>query len=266
MSPEYGATCGFFPVDDDTIKYLRDTNRSEARIQLVAAYAKAQGMFRTKNTPDPMFTEVLKLEFSVRSSRRSPGRSASAGPRCPQGGQGRLRVARWTRNSGKAAEAAKRVPVEGRNHDLGHGDVVIAAITSCTNTSNPSVMIGAGAVRPQARRRRAASSRQAMGQDLAGARLAGGAPEYLDKVEACRRTSTSSASTWSASAAPPASATRARCPRRSRRRSTRTTGGRRRGAVRQSQLRRPRSTPHVRANLPGVAAAGGRSPTRSPAR
>jgi aconitate hydratase len=142
MAPEYGATCGFFPIDDDTLAYLRTTARPEARVALVAAYAKAQGMYRTKNTPDPMFTEVLKLELgSVESSL--------AGPKRPQD-----RVAlkdvkagfavAMNQEFGKAAEAGRRVPVEGRQHDLGHGDVVIAAITSCTNTSNPSVMVGAG--------------------------------------------------------------------------------------------------------------------------
>jgi aconitate hydratase len=142
MSPEYGATCGFFPIDDDTLDYLRATARPEARVALVAAYAKAQGMYQTKNTPDPMFTEVLKLELgSVIPSL--------AGPKRPQD-----RVAlkdvkagfavAMDREFSKSAEAGKRVPVDGRKHDLGHGDVVIAAITSCTNTSNPSVMIGAG--------------------------------------------------------------------------------------------------------------------------
>jgi aconitate hydratase len=142
MSPEYGATCGFFPIDDDTLDYLRTTARPEARLALVAAYAKAQGMYRTKNTPDPLFTDVLKLELgSVIPSL--------AGPKRPQD-----RVAlkdvkagfsvALDREFGKSAEAAKRVAVEGRKHDLGHGDVVIAAITSCTNTSNPSVMVGAG--------------------------------------------------------------------------------------------------------------------------
>ena len=72
MSPEYGATCGFFPIDDDTIDYLRDTGRSADRVALVEAYAKAQGMYRTKTTPDPVFTDVLKLDLA-RSSRRSPG-------------------------------------------------------------------------------------------------------------------------------------------------------------------------------------------------
>jgi aconitate hydratase A / 2-methylisocitrate dehydratase len=142
MSPEYGATCGFFPIDDDTLEYLRATARSEARVALVAAYAKAQGMYRTKNTPDPVFTDVLKLELaSVIPSL--------AGPKRPQD-----RVAlkdvkagfavAMDREFSKSAEAGKRVPVDGREHDLGHGDVVIAAITSCTNTSNPTVMVGAG--------------------------------------------------------------------------------------------------------------------------
>jgi aconitate hydratase len=142
MAPEYGATCGFFPVDDDTIDYLRNTARPEARVALVAAYAKAQGMYRTKNTPDPVFTDVLKLELSSVEP-------SLAGPKRPQD-----RVAlkdvkagfaiALDKEFGKAAQAGKRFPVEGRKHDLGHGDVVIAAITSCTNTSNPTVMVGAG--------------------------------------------------------------------------------------------------------------------------
>jgi len=142
MSPEYGATCGFFPVDDDTLAYLRGTARPEARVALVAAYAKAQGMYRTKNTPDPVFTDVLKLELgSVEPSL--------AGPKRPQDRVALKEVKSgfaiaMDKEFGKAAEAGKRVPVEGRKHDLGHGDVVIAAITSCTNTSNPSVMVGAG--------------------------------------------------------------------------------------------------------------------------
>jgi aconitate hydratase len=142
MSPEYGATCGFFPIDDDTITYLRDTGRSADRIALVAAYAKAQGMYRTKTTPDPVFTDVLKLELaSVEPSL--------AGPKRPQDRISLKEVKQGFTSSmdkefGKGGEVGKRVPVDGRKHDLGHGDVVIAAITSCTNTSNPSVMMGAG--------------------------------------------------------------------------------------------------------------------------
>ncbi|MET0167900.1 MAG: aconitate hydratase AcnA, partial [Vicinamibacterales bacterium] len=142
MSPEYGATCGFSPIDDDTIRYLKDTGRSPELVALVAAYAKAQGMYRVKTTPDPIFTDVLKLELSSVEP-------SLAGPKRPQD-----RVALKDVKSGfavsmdkefnKSAEAKKRVKVSGKNYDLGHGDVVIAAITSCTNTSNPNVMIGAG--------------------------------------------------------------------------------------------------------------------------
>ena len=148
MAPEYGATCGFFPVDDDTMQYLDDTNRTKERIDLVKAYAQAQGMYRTKTTQDPIFTDILKLELgSVEPSL--------AGPKRPQD-----RVALKEVKSGfagsmdkefnKASEMTKRVPVAGRDHDLGHGDVVIAAITSCTNTSNPSVMVAAGLVAKKA--------------------------------------------------------------------------------------------------------------------
>ena len=142
MSPEYGATCGFFPIDDDTIRYLRDTARSADRIALVIAYAKAQGMYRTKNTPDPVFTDVLKLELSSVEP-------SLAGPKRPQDRIALKEVKNgfaWSMDKefNKAAEMDKRVPVEGRKHTLGNGDVVIAAITSCTNTSNPNVMMAAG--------------------------------------------------------------------------------------------------------------------------
>ena len=142
MSPEYGATCGFSPIDDDTIRYLKDTGRSPELVALVAAYAKAQGMYRVKTTPDPMFTDILKLELgSVEPSL--------AGPKRPQDRVALKEVksgfaVSMDKEFGKSAEAKKRVKVSGKNYDLGHGDVVIAAITSCTNTSNPNVMIGAG--------------------------------------------------------------------------------------------------------------------------
>ncbi len=142
MAPEYGATCGFFPIDDDTMQYLDDTNRTKERLDLVKAYAQAQGMYRTKNMQDPFFTDVLKLELgSIDPSL--------AGPKRPQDRVSLKEVKSGFAGSmdkefNKASEIAKRVPVAGRNHDLGHGDVVIAAITSCTNTSNPSVMVAAG--------------------------------------------------------------------------------------------------------------------------
>ena len=90
MSPEYGATCGFFPIDDDTLRYLADTGRPAAQVALVEAYAKAQGMYRTKSTPDPVFTDVLKLDLTqVEPSLAGP--KAPAGPGLAQGGQVRLR-------------------------------------------------------------------------------------------------------------------------------------------------------------------------------
>ena len=142
MSPEYGATCGFFPIDDDTIRYLRETGRKPETVALVLAYAKAQGMYHTKTTADPVFTDVLKLELaSVEPSL--------AGPKRPQDRVPLKDVKTGFAKSmdtefGKAGEMDKRVAVEGRKDTLGHGDVVIAAITSCTNTSNPSVMMAAG--------------------------------------------------------------------------------------------------------------------------
>ncbi|MDC7784065.1 aconitate hydratase AcnA [Rhodoplanes sp. TEM] len=142
MAPEYGATCGFFPVDEDTLDFLLGTGRGAARVALVKAYAKAQGMYRTRNTPDPVFTDVLKLDLS----KVEP---SLAGPKRPQDRVPLKKVkagfeAALAQEFGKAEEIGKRVEVDGRDHDLGHGDVVIAAITSCTNTSNPSVMLGAG--------------------------------------------------------------------------------------------------------------------------
>ena len=142
MAPEYGATCGFFPVDAEAVKFLRDTGRKDDRVKLVAAYAKAQGMYLTKTTKDPAFTDVLKLDLG----KVEP---SLAGPKRPQD-RVALKAVKSEFTSAmdnefkQLADLDKRVPVEGRHHDLGNGDVVIAAITSCTNTSNPSVMIGAG--------------------------------------------------------------------------------------------------------------------------
>jgi aconitate hydratase len=142
MAPEYGATCGFFPVDAKTIDFLRVTGRADERIALVEAYAKAQGMWRDASTPDPVFTDTLELDLG-------DVKPSLAGPKRPQDrvlldGAKTGFAASMESEFRKAAEIAKRYPVEGANFDIGHGDVVIAAITSCTNTSNPSVMIGAG--------------------------------------------------------------------------------------------------------------------------
>ncbi len=142
MAPEYGATCGFFPIDGETLNYLTNSSRKKARIELVEKYAKAQGLFRTKSAKDPVFTDTLELELStvvpsMAGPKRPEGRVALEG--IPAGF-----VAAMETEYKKSAEISKRYKVAGREHDLGHGDVVIAAITSCTNTSNPSVLIGAG--------------------------------------------------------------------------------------------------------------------------
>jgi aconitate hydratase len=144
MAPEYGATCGFFPIDEDTIGYLRETGRAADRVALARAYAKAQGMYHTKSAQDPVFTEVLKLELgSVEPSLAGPKRPQD---RVPLKAVKTGFAEAMDKEFNKSGEMDKRVPVEDRKYTLGHGDVVIAAITSCTNTSNPSVMIAAGLV------------------------------------------------------------------------------------------------------------------------
>ncbi len=149
MAPEYGATCGFFPIDKDTLAYLKATGRNADRIALVEAYAKAQGTFRTDNTPDPVFTDTLDLDLGDVVP-------SIAGPKRPQDRITLVDAANafsdvMAQEFKKAGEKDKRAPVAGRDHDIGHGDVVIAAITSCTNTSNPSVLIGAGLLARNAR-------------------------------------------------------------------------------------------------------------------
>ncbi|MGP3710326.1 aconitate hydratase AcnA [Brucella sp. RRSP16] len=142
MGPEYGATCGFFPVDRETLNYMNTTGRDEHRIELVEAYCRAQGMWRDKGAADPVFTDILELDMGDVVP-------SMAGPKRPEG-----RIPLENIGSGfatsleneykKTTGQTTRYAVEGEDYDLGHGDVVIAAITSCTNTSNPSVLIAAG--------------------------------------------------------------------------------------------------------------------------
>ncbi|MGK2870726.1 MAG: aconitate hydratase AcnA [Alphaproteobacteria bacterium] len=142
MAPEYGATCGFFPIDSETIAYLKATGRKASQIALVEKYAKAQGMWRTSRTPDPLFTDTLELDMSSVEP-------SLAGPKRPQDRVTLANIATEFRQAlakdyGKQGQEDKRVPVARTKYDIGHGDVLIAAITSCTNTSNPGVLIAAG--------------------------------------------------------------------------------------------------------------------------
>ena len=142
MAPEYGATCGLFPIDAQAIQFLQGSGRKKASLDLVEQYAKAQGMFRTRLTPEPVFTDTLELDLGEVAP-------SIAGPKRPQD-----RVLLSEAKDGfvgamdkefkQADKVAERHKVEETDFDLGHGDVVIAAITSCTNTSNPNVMIAAG--------------------------------------------------------------------------------------------------------------------------
>jgi aconitate hydratase len=153
MAPEYGATMGFFPVDEETLAYLRFSGRPPELVDLVRAYSIDQGLFRTDQTPDPLFADTLELDLSTVEP-------SLAGPKRPQD-----RVALSNVKSaygkalpemaekGKALDAARKMPVAGESFELGHGAVVIAAITSCTNTSNPAVMLGAGLVAKKAMER-----------------------------------------------------------------------------------------------------------------
>ena len=145
MAPEYGATCGFFGIDDKTLDYMRLTGRSEENIALVEAYAKAQGLWIVDGAADPIFTDTLELDLGTVVP-------SLAGPKRPQD-----RVSLPDVDDVFNADMAKvynkaqaRVPVEGKDFDIGDGDVTIAAITSCTNTSNPGVLVAAGLVAKKA--------------------------------------------------------------------------------------------------------------------
>ncbi len=149
MAPEYGATCGFFPVDAETLRYLRFTGREESVVKLVEEYCKAQGLFHSADSPEPVFTDTLELDLGE-------VQPAIAGPRRPQD---RINLA--DAKTAWASTLTEMVPAENRaatvsvannggSMELTHGSVIIAAITSCTNTSNPEVMLGAGLVAKKA--------------------------------------------------------------------------------------------------------------------
>ena len=147
MAPEYGATCGFFPVDQETLNYMKLSGRSEEQIRLVEQYTRTQGLWRDSSKPEPQFSDGLELDLG-------DVKASLAGPKRPQD---RVDLPAMKSTFEKLLDDAggqdkdKRVPVKGQDYDLGHGDVVIAAITSCTNTSNPSVLMAAGLVARKAR-------------------------------------------------------------------------------------------------------------------
>ncbi len=140
MAPEYGATCGFFPIDQETLRYLEFTSREPDRIALVEAYAKAQGMWRDATTPDPLFTATMELDIATIEP-------AISGPKRPQDRialKSSAEAFKATLKDMAGVDSPRSATVSGSDHDLKDGDVVIAAITSCTNTSNPSVLVAAG--------------------------------------------------------------------------------------------------------------------------
>jgi aconitate hydratase len=151
MAPEYGATCGLFPIDGETLNYLRFTGREEGQIALVEAYAKAQGLWRDNNAPEPIYTDTLELDIGTVES-------SLAGPKRPQDRVALTNVAASfgaalpdMLKATKSPDAKRTAAVAGADYALHNGDVVIAAITSCTNTSNPTVLVGAGLVARKAR-------------------------------------------------------------------------------------------------------------------
>jgi aconitate hydratase len=147
MAPEYGATCGFFPIDQRTLDYLELTGRNGDRIALVKAYCQAQDLWRDASSPEPVFTDTLQLDMNTIEP-------SLAGPKRPQD---RVLLSDVDDQFNKELDDTyrkgeePRVPIEGEDFDFGNGDVAIAAITSCTNTSNPSVLIGAGLLARKAR-------------------------------------------------------------------------------------------------------------------
>ncbi len=255
MAPEYGATCGFFPIDDIALDYLRQTGRDEDRIAMVEAYLRAQGMFRDSTTPEPVFTDTIELDIgTVEPSLSGPKRPQD---RVPLKAASFAFKGELTRRLGVPANDphldGSKVPVAGANYGLAHGDVVIAAITSCTNTSNPYVLVAAGLVARKARAKGLKPKPWVKTSLAPGSQVV---TEYLDKAGLSRRPRRAGLQPG-----------RLRLhhlhrqlgPARGRlgRRDRGQQAGRRLRAVRQPQLRGPRLAQRAR-QLPGEPAAGGR--------
>ena len=148
MAPEYGATMGFFPIDSETLNYLRNTGRPEELVQRVEIYAKEQGLFRTESTPDPEYSDLLELNLeSVEPALAGPKRPQDRVPLNSMQSTWKKTLQAPMKDRGFELESSQlesSVNLKGTGASLKHGSVVIAAITSCTNTSNPSVMMAAG--------------------------------------------------------------------------------------------------------------------------
>ena len=176
MAPEYGATCGFFPISQETINFLSATGRLAERVQLVEAYARAQGFWRA-DMKDPVFTDTLELDLAMVEP-------SIAGPKRPQDrivlrdAADSFAVA-LDKEFGRLDKAHTRAKVEGTDYSIGHGDVVIAAITSCTNTSNPNVLVAAGLLARNARRRKLTSRPWVKTSLAPGSQVV---TDYLDKA------------------------------------------------------------------------------------
>ncbi len=186
MAPEYGATIGFFPVDAETIRYLRLTGRPDDLVDLIESYCKAQGLFRNQNTPDPLFTDTLELDLgTVVPSLAGPKRPQDRVPLTEMQRSFRAALSAPIKERGyelQKEDLAKKVMVgtNGSGAELSHGSVVIAAITSCTNTSNPSVMIGAGLLAKKAVARGLRTKPYVKTSLAPGSRVV---TEYLQKAE-----------------------------------------------------------------------------------
>ena len=173
MAPEYGATIGFFPVDSETLNYLRVSNRDPQLVKLVEAYCKEQGLFRTDATPDPVFSDSIELDLGTVTP-------SMAGPKRPQD---RVELPDVKKNFAAgfkdATQKVSHTEIDGHPVEFGGGAVVIAAITSCTNTSNPSVMIGAGILAKKAVERGLKSKPWVKTSLAPGSKVV---TEYLDKA------------------------------------------------------------------------------------
>ena len=250
MSPEMGATCAIFPVDAETLRYLEFSGRPPERIELVEAYCREQGLFHDEDSEEAVYSDTLELDLgdvvpSLAGPKRPQDRVALSdaasdfraeleeytGHETPdrlRRGASTSRSPRATRPRTTAAASRRRsatatrepgTAVAEREEGFGHGSVVIAAITSCTNTSNPSVMIGAGLLAKKAVEAGLERMPWVKTSLAPGSKVV---TEYLDRAGLTSRLRSSASTSW-ATAAPPASGTRARCPRTSRRRSRNAT-------------------------------------------